>query len=148
MYSNIKTGYFKYQQNDVLSLSKEEIIDRLLKALLSNIEHAITAMKAGKIAIKGEKISRAIAIVGELRASLNFKDGGEIAEKLDMLYDYIIRELLFANIKNDINQLKRVKKVIMPIVDAWSEIILKGQHQRDLKQALNQETYKQIQAAV
>jgi len=121
MYS--QNGYFKYQQNDVFSLSEMEIVDRLLKALCSSIDMAAAAMEQGDIAQKGKMISRAVGIAGELQAALNLKEGGEIAENLFALYDYIIRELVCANIKGDINKLKTAEKIVRPILEAWSEIM-------------------------
>ncbi len=147
MYSNTKSAYFKYQKNDVLSLSKAEVVDRLLKALLTNIEKACVAMESGQIAKKGEAISRAIAIAGELQASLNFEEGGEIAENLNSLYDYIIRELLFANLKNDIERIKKLQDVVIPIIEAWSEISVK-QKQNISNHDIQKEQPKQLQAAL
>ena len=107
----------------MLSLSEKEIIDRLLKALCSSIDRAAAAMEQGKIAQKGVMISRAIGIAGELQAALNLKEGGEIAANLFVLYDYIIRELVSANIRNDINKLKAAGKVVRPILEAWGGIM-------------------------
>ncbi len=126
MYSNVKKGYFKYQQTDVMSLSSVEITDRLLKAMYSDIERAAEAMEKGGIADKGERITRAIAIAGELQASLNFKEGGEIAERLNLLYDYVIRELLFANLKNEKKRLENAKSAILPIIEAWQGVVLQN----------------------
>ena len=123
MYSNLKKGYFKYQQTDVMSLPAEKIVERLLNAMLSDVERAAYYMKNGDVAKKGERLSRAIAIAGELQASLNFKEGGEIAERLDALYDYMIRELLMANLKNDIKKLGNVKSALMPIIEAWQGVV-------------------------
>ncbi len=123
MYSNLKKGYFKYQQTDVLSLSNVEIVERLLNAMCSDIERAAFYMKNGETAKKGERISRAIAIAGELQASLNFKEGGEIADRLNGLYDYMIRELLMANLKNDVKRLGDVKAALMPIIEAWQVVV-------------------------
>ncbi len=129
MYSNVKKGYFKYQQTDVMSLSSVEIIDRLLKAMCSDIERAAEAMEKGDIASKGARITRAIAIAGELQASLNFKEGGEIAERLNLLYDYVIRELLYANLKNEKKRLENAKSAILPIIEAWQEVVLQNKPQ-------------------
>ncbi len=128
MYSNVKKGYFKYQQTDVMSLSSAEIIDRLLKAMCSDMDRAAEAMEKGDTARKGERITRAIAIAGELQASLNFEEGGEIAERLNLLYDYVIRELLYANLKNEKRRLENAKAAIMPIVEAWQEVMLQNRH--------------------
>ncbi len=148
MYSNLKNGYFKYQQTDVLSLSNVEIIDRLLKGLCADIERAATAMEKGEIASKGQRLGRAIAIAGELQASLNFKEGGEIAERLNALYDYIIRELLMANLENDTARLENAKKVLMPIIEAWQEVVIKSKGAVPPAESRTTETVKQAQTSL
>jgi len=97
--------------------------------MYSDMERAAEAMEKGEIAAKGERITRAIAIAGELQASLNFKEGGEIAERLNLLYDYVIRELLFANLKNDKKRLENVKSAILPIIEAWQEVVIQNKPQ-------------------
>ncbi len=148
MYSNLKKGYFKYQQTDVLTLSSVEIIDRLLKAMCADIERAADAMERGEIAVKGERISRAIAIAGELQASLNFEDGGEIAERLNTLYDYMIRELLMANLRNDKNKLEEVKAVLMPLIEAWQQVVLQNKNHPPIDKAAQVEPVKQVQTSL
>jgi len=148
MYSNLKNGYFKYQQTDVLSLSNVEIIDRLFKALCADIERAATAIESGDVSTKGERLSRAIAIVGELQASLNFEEGGEIAERLNALYDYVIRELLFANLENNTKRLDNAKGALMPIVEAWHEITVKNKETVPLNGDGAAEQVKQIQSSL
>lgn len=126
MYANAQAGYLKYQQNDILNLTQAEIVDRLFKALYSHINDAMNGMQNGSTSRKGEKISRAIAIAGELQASLNMEEGGELSERLNALYDFVIRELLFANMENDVERLGKVKEVIRPLMEGWSAITEKN----------------------
>ncbi|HIJ47676.1 MAG TPA: flagellar protein FliS, partial [Gammaproteobacteria bacterium] len=53
---------------------------------ISNIHKAKGAMLNDEIAIKGKAIGQAISIVGTLRSTLNFEQGGDLAERLDALY--------------------------------------------------------------
>ena len=123
MYANATAGYQKYQQTDFLNLTPAEIVDRLFKGLYSCIDDAAEAMKENLTARKGEKISRAIAIAGELQASLDMKKGGEIAESLYRLYDFVIRELLMANLENSVDRLETVKTIIRPVMEGWSQVV-------------------------
>ncbi len=148
MYSNVKNGYLKYQQTDVMSLSCVEIIDRLLKAMCSDIDRAAEAMKIGDVSTKGERITRAIAIAGELQASLNFKEGGEIAERLNLLYDYIIRTLLLSNLKNDRNLLENAKSALLPIIEAWQGVLWQHKHQVTGSAASQETEARQVQTAI
>lgn len=150
MYSplNVKTGYFKYQQNDLMNLSPCKIVDRLFRALVSDIDRAEKAMSEGNTATRGERISHAIAIAGELQASLNLKEGGEIAENLYLLYDYIVRELLMANLTNDGVRLENVKRALMPVMEAWTELVKKDKDNVNLAAGKTDTNIKPVHAAL
>ena len=71
---------------------------------------------------KGENISKAIAIVGGLQSSLNSESGGEIAQNLSNLYDYMCRRLVVANSRNDESILDEVAGLIMEIKMGWDNM--------------------------
>jgi flagellar protein FliS len=57
-----------------------------------------------------------------LRAALDKKVGGEIAEGLDALYEYMSGRLLTANLKNDPAILEEVQRLLTELRDAWNQI--------------------------
>src|SRR5262245_27915508 len=82
------------------------LIQMLYDGLLQKLGQASDAMRANDTPRKGESITKAIRIVEEgLRASLDRERGGQIAQRLDGLYEYMIARLLLANLKNDMNAL-------------------------------------------
>ena len=46
-------------------------------------------------------LHQCISIVAELRGSLNLAQGGELAQNLSDLYEYMLRQLLRANAENN-----------------------------------------------
>jgi flagellar protein FliS len=75
------------------------------------------------IPAKGQAISQAIQLVTDgLRASLDIEAGGELAERLAALYDYIASRLLWANLKNDVAALDECLNLLGEIHSAWSAI--------------------------
>jgi flagellar protein FliS len=74
-----------------------------------------------EVAIKGENISKAIGILGGLRASLDLSQG-EIAKNLDRLYDYMERRLVEANLKNDETIIDEVSDLLRDVKSAWDAI--------------------------
>lgn len=60
-----------------------------------------------------------ITVIEALRGALDFEQGGEIAVNLDTLYDYIIRRLYDADIRNEIEPLNEVSGLLKEIKNAW-----------------------------
>src|SRR5689334_14605377 len=86
-------------ETGVTAASPHKLIVMLYDGALAAIMTGITQMKAGNVQEKGKAISKAIQIIDNgLRASLDKEVGGEIAQNLDALYDYMSRRLLEANI--------------------------------------------------
>lgn len=80
-------------------------------------------MSQGNIPAKGAAISKAIDIINNgLSAGLNLEKGGEMAENLSALYDYMSRRLLYANLHNDEQAINEVSALLENIADAWRQI--------------------------
>lgn len=111
-----------YVKNDLENLSQEEIVVKLYEALRIRLQAAIEEINDGNIARKAEHLSRGLAIVFELQASLDMEQGGEIARNLNDLYSYMSSNLITANLKNDTQKIKEALKVVEPLLEAWTEI--------------------------
>lgn len=109
-------------QTSVNDASPHRLIQMLIDAAIDKITLAKGLLANGKIAEKGQTIALAVAIIDSLRASLDKSKGGEIANNLEMLYDYMIRRLTEANLKNDAKILTEVSNLLRPIKEAWDAI--------------------------
>ncbi|MEE8259817.1 MAG: flagellar export chaperone FliS, partial [Nitrospinaceae bacterium] len=61
-------------------------------------------------------------IINELSLALDMKQGGEVAKTLEQLYQFVLNQLIQANITSDKMYLESVIKVLSPLRDAWSRI--------------------------
>ncbi|HEV7816433.1 MAG TPA: flagellar export chaperone FliS [Janthinobacterium sp.] len=110
-------------ETGVLAASPHKLIVMLYDGALVALNNAQLNMKAGRIAEKGRSISHAITIIdGGLRASLDKGAGGEIAEGLDSLYEYMSSRLLMANLKSDASIIDEVQRLLTDLRDAWNAI--------------------------
>ena len=125
-YPGTHAGLQQYRQVNtqarVESASPHRLIQMLMQGALDRIATARGAMERGEIATKGEQISWAISIVGGLRGSLDLETGGDLAGNLHDLYDYMERQLLQANIRNEIALLDEVSGLLREIKSAWDEV--------------------------
>ncbi len=117
---NAYTQVNKY--SGVTDASPHRLVQMLLEGALEKLAGVKVLLKHGDIAKKGEKIGQIIAIIGGLRSSLNKEAGGEMAENLDRLYDYMERQLLQANLNNDVNILDEVSSLLKEIKTGWDAI--------------------------
>lgn len=110
-------------ETGVTSASPHKLIVMLFDGALVAVATAEQQMKTGNIQAKGKSISKAISIIDNgLRASLDKKVGGQIAESLDALYAYMSNRLLVANLKNQPDILQEVHTLLTDLKSAWDAI--------------------------
>jgi flagellar protein FliS len=107
-------------ETGVSSASPHKLIVMLYDGVLVALLKAKANMTAGNIPAKGAAISQAITIIDNgLRVSLDKGAGGEIADNLEALYDYMSRRLFQANLKNDVAILDEVHGLLSGLREAW-----------------------------
>jgi flagellar protein FliS len=94
----------------------------LYDGALASLEQARTALLRGDLVAKGEALSRALAIVAHLQGTLNMEQGGEVASRLDDLYDYVIERVTTANARREVAPLDDSIRALASVRDAWDEI--------------------------
>ena len=102
--------------------SPHRLIQMLMGGAIDRIAIAKGAMERKDTANKGAHISWAISIIDGMRASLDKNAGGEIAQNLDDLYDYMIRRLMRANMEDNPDLLDEVLSLLRSIKDAWDTL--------------------------
>lgn len=127
MYSIARKAIDTYAQvgveTGVASADPHRLVLMLFDGALAAIASAKLALSRNEIAAKGMAITKAIAIVdGGLKASLDIKAGGELAERLSGLYDYMLRQLFHANLRNDAATLDEVARLLTELRGAWAQI--------------------------
>ena len=63
-------------------------------------------------------------IINELSLALDREKGGDVADKLESLYDFIIRQLTLANIKSDVKCLETIIRILVPLLEAWQQLLI------------------------
>ncbi|MBN8716317.1 flagellar export chaperone FliS [Thermomonas sp.] len=113
-------------QSAVLEASPHRLVALMLAGIRERLQLALACMEKGDIARKGQAISEASMIIGELDGSLDHKAGGDIAAGLAALYAYAQRRLVEANLHNDPARLQEVDGLIAEIEGAWQAIAPAG----------------------
>jgi len=114
-------------ESGAMSASPHQLIGMLFDGALTAIALARHHMARGDVDAKGKAVSRAVEIVDNgLKASLDAQRGGaegaRLVANLSQLYDYIVRRLLLANLRNDSAALDEAGRLLDDMASAWREI--------------------------
>jgi len=110
-------------ETGVSSADPHKLILMLFDGAIMATTAAGVAMDNRQIALKGEKISKAIEIITNgLKVSLDLNAGGELADRLFALYDYMADRLLYANLHNNRAALDEVTELLGGLREAWRGI--------------------------
>jgi flagellar protein FliS len=105
------------------------LIVMLMDGELERIATARGLMTHGGGAEKAQLLHRAVAIIDELRNSLNLKAGGEVSHNLDALYEYMCTRIMQANAANKPEWLDEVSRLLNEIRSAWLALPAQGRAQ-------------------
>ncbi|MEL7024018.1 MAG: flagellar export chaperone FliS [Pseudomonadota bacterium] len=98
------------------------LIRSLLSKLLARLGMARHGIEAKDFAMKGEQIGKAIETVNLLQVAIDESHDATLAGNLVSLYDYMSRQLLKANLHNDVAILDEVIDLVREIKSAWDAI--------------------------
>jgi len=123
-YANRASAYARIgTETSVESASPHKLILMLYDGALLSVRTASAAMRSGDIPTKGASVSKAINIITNgLKASLDLSVGGELAIRLDALYEYMSERLFYANLHNNEAALDEVVNLLSNLREAWTEI--------------------------
>ena len=106
------------------------LIVMLMDGALERIATARGLMSNGTgAAERAQLLHRAVAIIDELRNSLNFKAGGQVSHNLDALYEYMCTRLMQASASNKPEWLDEVSRLMNEVRSAWLQIPSQGRAQ-------------------
>jgi flagellar protein FliS len=119
MYESARDAYL---ESRVLSATPLELVQLLYQGAIRAVQDARQYLEEGAIAPRSRAISKAHAILTELRHSLNRNEGGELAARLAALYDYMQRRLLEANCQKTDPPLCEVLGLLTTMAEGWTAI--------------------------
>jgi flagellar protein FliS len=110
-------------QTGVEAADPHKLVLMLFDGAMLAVSSASLHMQRNEIAKKGEAVSKAINIITNgLKVSLDTQAGGELAERLSALYDYMCARLLHANLHNQPVVLEEVSHLLAELKGAWEQI--------------------------
>lgn len=106
----------------VESLPPHGLVQLLFDELLGAMRQAELCIRNSDRARKGERVSRALAILGGLESSLDHQKGGALAERLSGVYRQVRAEIMAASRADDADRARSATAKIAEIAGAWRAI--------------------------
>lgn len=94
----------------------------LMDAAVERMTIARGCIERGEIVRKTKLLHSCVTLVAELRGSLDMQRGGNLAQNLSDLYEYMTRQLIRANNDNSIACINEVLGLLNEIRGAWIAI--------------------------
>lgn len=128
MYTNPRNAANAYAslglETGVVAASPQQLIVMLYEGAELAVRLAIKHMNEGDLEKKSTAITKASSIILDgLRAALDPQQGGEIAQQLGALYDYMNQRLMLAHIRNEAAPLQEVLGLLQELHGAWQQIV-------------------------
>ena len=110
-----------YKNNSIQTASPAELTLMLYDGAIKFCNIALGAIENGDIQKANTNIIKAENIITEFRATLDFKY--PVAKDFELVYDYIYRRLVEANIHKDAEVLTEALTYIREMRDTWKEVM-------------------------
>lgn len=110
-----------YKDSKLLTASPADLTLMLYEGAIKFCNIAMMAIEKKEIQKANMNIIKAEKIIIEFRSSLDFKYA--VAKDFDLVYDYIYRRLIDANIKKDNVILEEALTYIREMRDTWKEVM-------------------------
>lgn len=124
MYRNATDAYL---ESRICSAEPLELISLLYGACLDSVKEARRHLAAGVIAERSRAITKACEVLMELTNSLDHHRGGEIADRLARLYEYMMQRLLDANLEQVDAPLAEVLGLLTTLSEGFAGLVRQEQ---------------------
>ncbi|MFZ5453530.1 MAG: flagellar export chaperone FliS [Thermodesulfobacteriota bacterium] len=116
----------QYISTQVSTADRLQLVVMLYDGAITFLKQAKEKMAAQDAAGKGFYFGKALDIIAELNASLNFQEGKEVSANLFHLYNFMTAHLTRANLNWDAAAVDDVIKMLSQLRDAWEEVCQKS----------------------
>jgi flagellar secretion chaperone FliS len=117
----INSTHNVYKQADV-SCGTPQLVIMLYDGAIRYLKEASTHLRAGRMGEKGKAVDAAMECISELRCGLNRDAGGDAAQTLDRMYDFLSTKIVVGNAERNPEQFDQVVRSLESLRQAWIEL--------------------------
>jgi len=115
-------GYQTYQQTDVITADPKRLVIMCYEEVIRNLNLAALTYPTGKYEMKGKAVQKALDIINELRAALDFERGGTIATSLETLYAFMTTHIIKSDQARNVKGFQQVVFMLEQLKSAWEKV--------------------------
>ncbi len=115
---SVPNPYQQYRQTMIMTATAPTLVTMTMDAFLKELDRARQAIEAQKWDHAHDSLTKAQEIVLALQGALD-RRVGELAARLDAIYDYMYRRLVEANVKKDAAIVEEIRRLMDNLRDAW-----------------------------
>lgn len=128
----VNNGIRSYRKTNVITADPKRLILMCYEGAIDNLKIGKQTYIENDYERKAKAFSKARDIINELLCSLDFEKGGAIAKNLEALYNYMIRRILRADLRRDLNAIDEVIGMLGELKEAWEEAFYNRGRQAEL----------------
>jgi flagellar protein FliS len=107
---------------NVAAADPHRLVLMLMDGVMERLAKARGCIERGEISDKAKLLHSCVTLLTELRGSLNIHQGGALARNLSELYEYMMRQLMRANLESNVEYVKEVTSLLGEVRGAWMAI--------------------------
>ena len=104
--------------------SPHQLMLMLFDGAIEAMSFTIGAIENNNFELRSKQNSRSITIINGMRECLDMETGGDLANNLFSLYQYMTKELFKASFKNDADTVQNIQTMLKDIRGSWEKIPL------------------------
>jgi flagellar protein FliS len=114
-------AYQLYRQTQATTAAPGELVVMLYRGAARFVGSAVEAIEAQNVPLAHNSLVRAQAVISELLDTLDLESGGELAQNLTRIYEYMNRRLIEANLRKDAEPAREVEQLLRELLPAWEQ---------------------------
>lgn len=117
-----------YQRESILTESPIGLVVKVYQGALTALDRARRFAGEGDMNAFRSQLGKASALVAELLGALDHERGGEIAERLSTLYEFILTQLLRPTKTPDLVAVQHAERLLMTLKEGFDAVHASGSH--------------------
>ncbi|MFT8824269.1 MAG: flagellar export chaperone FliS [Liquorilactobacillus mali] len=123
MYTDNRRAKDVYLGSQILGASPEKLVIFLYEGAIKSLKRAEFALDNSDNKSAHHELVKAQDIINELKQSINQEVAGELPANLVSLYDFMLNELVKANLGKDKEPIGPVVDMLSELLESWQEVL-------------------------